>query len=275
MSLFAIPDTLSPSRVSSFQDCPLQFRFASIQGLPQPPGIHAVKGNVVHRALELLFAHDPERRDHDVAHQSLVDARSEYEPAYDFTGLQLTPTAAAAFWRDCSKLVDGYLQMEDPQTIRAAELELWVEAPLGPIRIRGYVDRLERLDDGQLMITDYKTGKAPRETDIDARMRQLEMYAYMIRDMRGELPAKMQLLYVKDGVRLVREPTEQAMRFVVTRTTALHAAIERACTTGSFPPRTSGLCNFCNFKPWCPAFGGDPERAADEAPIMYPRPAGS
>jgi putative RecB family exonuclease len=85
----------------------------------------------------------------------------------------------------------------------------------------------------------------------------------------------MQLLYVKDGVRLVREPTEQAMRFVVTRITALHAAIERACTTGGFPPRTSGLCNFCNFKPWCPAFGGDPDRAADEAPLRYPRPVGS
>jgi putative RecB family exonuclease len=275
MSTFAIPDTLSPSRVSSFQDCPLQFRFSSIQGLPQPPGIHAVKGNVVHRALELLLTHEPERRDHTLAHESLAVARSEYEPTYDFTGLDLSEKAAAAFWRDCTALVDGYLRMEDPQTIRQAELELWVEAPLGPISIRGFIDRLEQLEDGSLMITDYKTGKAPRETDVDARMRQLEMYAYMIRAMRGELPAKMQLLYVKDGVRLVREPTEQAMRFVVTRTTALHAAIERACTSGAFPPRTSGLCNFCNFKPWCPAFGGDPDRAADEAPLMYPRPADS
>lgn len=275
MSAFTVPDTLSPSRVSSFQDCPLQFRFSAIQGLPQPPGIHAVKGNVVHRALELLLSHDPERRDRELAHDSLTQARNEFAPTYDFTGLQLSDKAAETFWRDCSSLIDGYLRMEDPQTIRAAELELWVEAPLGPIRVRGYVDRLEQQDDGSLVITDYKTGKAPRETDIDARMRQLEMYAYMIRAMRGELPAKMQLLYVKDGVRLVREPTEQAMRFVVTRITALHAAIERACTTGGFPPRTSGLCNFCNFKPWCPAFGGDPDRAADEAPLRYPRPASS
>lgn len=272
MSEFTVPDTLSPSRVSSFQDCPLQFRFASIQGLPQPPGIHAVKGNVVHRALELLFGHDPQRRDREVAHASLATARAEFEPTYDFTGLQLSQKAAETFWRDCGSLVDGYMNMEDPRSITAAELELWVEAPLGPIRVRGYVDRLEQTEDGRLVITDYKTGKAPRESDVDARMRQLEMYAYMIRSMRGELPAKMQLLYVKDGVRLEREPTEQAMKFVVTRTTALHAAIERACTTGAFPPRTSGLCNFCNFKPWCPAFGGDPDRAAEEAPLRYPRP---
>jgi putative RecB family exonuclease len=273
MTAFEVPDTLSPSRVSSFQDCPLQFRFASIQGLPQPPGIHAVKGNVVHRALELLFTHGPADRTQEAAHASMTAARQEYEPTYDFTGLELSEKAAATFWRDCSSLVDGYMRMEDPKSVVAAELELWVEAPLGPIRIRGYVDRLEQTEDGRLVITDYKTGRAPRESDIDARMRQLEMYAFMIRAMRGELPARMQLLYVKDGVRLVREPTEQAMRFVVTRTTALHAAIERACTSGSFPPRTSGLCNFCNFKPWCPAFGGDPDRAADEAPLRYPRAA--
>ena len=188
MSAFTVPDTLSPSRVSSFQDCPLQFRFSAIQGLPQPPGIHAVKGNVVHRALELLLSHDPEHRDRELAHDSLTQARNEFAPTYDFTGLQLSDKAAETFWRDCSSLIDGYLRMEDPQTIRAAELELWVEAPLGPIRVRGYVDRLEQQDDGSLVITDYKTGKAPRETDIDARMRQLEMYAYMIRAMRGELP---------------------------------------------------------------------------------------
>jgi len=98
------------------------------------------------------------------------------------------------------------------------------------------------------------------------------MYAYMLREMRGELPTSLQLLYVKDGIRHTRTPTEQSMRFVHTRTTALFNAIEKSCATSFFPTKKSGLCNFCNFKSWCPEFGGDPSKAAVEAPLKYPRP---
>lgn len=267
---FAAPVTLSPSRVSSFQDCALQFRFASIQNLPQPPGIHAVKGNVVHRALELLMALQPDDRTEQAAHESMAEAQREYKPKYDFIGLNLTGAQSAMFWKECSDLIDSYLQMEDPRRINGIEIELWVEAPLNGFAIRGYIDRLERDALGNLVVTDYKTGKAPRANDIDNKMRQLEMYAYMIRAMRGELPATLQLLYIKEGVRLTRTPTEQSMKFVATRTSAMYKAIERACTTGEFPTRRSGLCNFCNFKKWCPEFGGDPTKAAIEAPLLHP-----
>ncbi len=268
-SQFPVPVTLSPSRVSSFQDCALQFRFASIQNLPQPPGIHAVKGNVVHRALELLLALEPEHRTEDAAHESMAEARREYEPMYDFTGLNLAPEQSDKFWKECAGLIDSYLRMEDPRSINGIEIELWVEAPLDGFAIRGYIDRLERDANGNLVVTDYKTGRAPRANDVDNKMRQLEMYAYMIRAMRGELPATLQLLYIKEGVRLTRSPTEQSMRFVATRTSAMYKAIERACTTGEFPTRKSGLCNFCNFKSWCPEFGGDPAKAAIEAPLVH------
>lgn len=275
MSQFEVPVTLSPSRASSFQDCPLRFRFASIESLPEPPGFHAVKGNVVHRALEILLRMSAPDRTRQSAREAMSVSRSEYEPKYDFVGLELDEVAARSFWSDCERLVDAYFDLEDPATLHDVELELWVEAPLGKFHVRGYVDRLERMPDGGLVITDYKTGKAPRESDVSNKMRQLEMYAYMVRALRGELPAKMRLMYLKDGVVLEQQPTEMSIKFLEKRTIALYEAIERACTTGNFPPRRSGLCNFCNFKPWCPEFGGQPELAAVEAPLKYPRPSTS
>jgi putative RecB family exonuclease len=270
---FAVPDSLSPSSTSTFQTCPLQFRFQNIQKLPQPPSAAAVKGNVVHRALELLFGLDAPSRTPQAAHQFLAQAKTEFEPTYDITGLNLSEAEAAKFWADCTVLVDKYLQMENPQTINNIDVELWVTAPLQGFLLRGFIDRVERDANGGIVISDYKTGKAPRANDVDNKMTQLHMYAYMLNEMRGEMPASIQLMYIKDGVRHTRTPTEQTMRFVVTRTNALYKAIEKACTTAKFPTNKSSLCFFCNFQRWCPEFGGNPDKAAEEAPVAYPRPA--
>ncbi len=273
MTVYPVPTTLSPSRITSYESCPLKFRFVNIEQLPEPPGIHAVKGNVVHRALELLFHLEPNERSRDAAHRFMATAREEYEPTYDITGLNLSESALRDFWSECSDLVDGYLAMEDPREVRDVEQEIYVTASLGEFSIRGYVDRVERHPDGSLIITDYKTGKSPNPNFPDSKMKQLEMYAYMLREMRGELASRLQLYYVKDGTKNVAVPSEQSMNFVKTRTTAMFKTISTACQKGSFPAKKSALCNFCAFKDWCPEFGGDPSKAAIEAPLKYPQPA--
>ena len=52
-----LPRTLSPSKVAAFTNCPLAFRFSQIEHRPEPPSPHAVKGTLVHAALEGLFWH--------------------------------------------------------------------------------------------------------------------------------------------------------------------------------------------------------------------------
>nr|MBA2283715.1 PD-(D/E)XK nuclease family protein [Acidimicrobiia bacterium] len=53
---YPVEPVLSPSRVSAFTECALAFRFAKLDGLPEVPSPHAVKGSLVHAALESLFA---------------------------------------------------------------------------------------------------------------------------------------------------------------------------------------------------------------------------
>ena len=52
-----LPRTLSPSKVVAFTNCPLAFRYSQIEHRPEPPSPHAVKGTLVHAALEGLFWH--------------------------------------------------------------------------------------------------------------------------------------------------------------------------------------------------------------------------
>jgi putative RecB family exonuclease len=265
--IFDVPSTLSPSRISSFENCPLQFRFANLQGLPQPPQVHLVRGNAVHRALELLFGDEPAARTPSRATATLVDARAEFMTDANYVGLRLGGADEDAFWAECARLVSNYFEMEDPSTVAGAELETWVEAPIGRVTVRGYIDRMERDGDGRLVISDYKTGRAPSPNFEDKAMTQLQVYAYLVREMRGEMPAALRLYYVRDKVRIDRVPSEQSLRHVERRTTGVHDAIARSCESGVFATKKGPLCNFCAFKTWCPEFGGDPARAADEAPL--------
>jgi putative RecB family exonuclease len=77
-------------------------------------------------------------------------------------------------------------------------------------------------------------------------------------------------MYLRSGETIEAIPSERSVRFLTTRTTAVWKAVERACQTGEFKPRPSALCATCTFQPWCPSFGGDPERAAIELAARRP-----
>jgi putative RecB family exonuclease len=138
---------------------------------------------------------------------------------------------------------------------------------MGEFTLRGIVDRLERGTDGSLIITDYKTGRSPRDSQTKDRMTQMMLYAWLCRAHFGESPASLRLMYVRDGRTIVAEPTEQQISFQEKRTQAIFKAITSSCTTGRFAPQKSALCNFCAYQPWCPEFGGNPDLAATEAPV--------
>ena len=267
--MFPVPNSLSPSRVESFLSCPMQFRFASIEKLPEPPAAHMTKGSLVHRALELLFTRQPAERTTDAALASLADAIAEYRVDPDFTDLQLGETEALQFFDECTELVHRYLRMENPAAVRDIGLELRLEAPVGDLTLRGIIDRLELDDAGSLVVTDYKTGRAPSAHYEQGKMTGVHFYSFLCHALFGQIPSKIRLMYLRSGEVIEATPSPQSVRFVTTRTQAVIKAVEKACTTGTFQPRVTTLCGSCNFKAWCPAFGGNPDLAAVEAPRSF------
>lgn len=268
MSTTAIP-SLSPSRVEAFTSCPLQFRFANIDRLPEPPSPHATKGSLVHRALELLFTRPNPERTPDAAHEALDRAIDEYRTDPEFVDLHLDDEAAAAFFADARQLVERYLAMEDPRQVRDIGLELRLEAPAGGLSLRGIIDRLELDDDGELVVTDYKTGRAPGMRQEQQRLSGVHFYSFLCEQVLGKRPSRIRLMYLRSGEVIEARPSDQSVRFITTRTTAVWKAVERALANDDFRPRTGALCNFCAFQRWCPSYGGDPALARVEAPQVY------
>ena len=159
-------------------------------------------------------------------------------------------------------LVDRYLELEDPDGVRAIGLELNLSTEIDGITVRGIIDRLDELDDGSLAVVDYKTGRAPRTEQSKSRLSGVQMYALMCEAELGRRPSVVRLLYLRDRIVISAAPTDQAMRGTRQRALGVWSAIERACKEDDFRPNPSSLCRFCAFQAYCPSFGGDPSLAA-------------
>ncbi|HEY3672888.1 MAG TPA: PD-(D/E)XK nuclease family protein [Acidimicrobiia bacterium] len=262
MSL-APPWSLSPSSVSSFKECPLAFRFSYLERLPEPPSVWTTKGTLVHRALELLLDRPADERSIDAGLADLAQARVELAPHPDFADLDLTEEEWAKFDSDSESLVHKYFELEDPRTITPIGLELKLEADLGRTRLRGIIDRLELDEHGEFVVTDYKTGSVPSEFWEAKSLAGVHMYALLCERMLGRRPARVQLYYLSKPEAIIAAPTEQSIRGVERRTSAMYDAISTACARDDFRAKPGRLCDFCTFKPYCPAHGGNPVDAAE------------
>jgi putative RecB family exonuclease len=256
---FPLPTSLSPSKVSSFKDCALAFRFSAIDRLPEPPSPWAAKGTLVHRALQLLFWEEPAGdRTLEAALDKLARARPEILGGDEYAGLGLNAEEEDAFMADAELLVRRYFELEDPNQVRVIGTELRLEAQVGSLTLRGIIDRLELDDDGELVITDYKTGKAPWAAQEQSRLGGVHFYAFLCEQVFGRRPARVQLLHLREPVAISTVPSAQSIRGLEVRAKAVWSAVELACQREDFRPKPSRLCDYCAFKEYCPSFGGDP-----------------
>lgn len=269
----APPRSLSPSKVAAFTDCALAFRFSAIDRLPEPPSPWATKGTLVHAALQQLHFQPADRRTIEAALGFLARAADEMRHDPEFVGLDLDPEAEARFFDEAEQLVRRYFELEDPQAVRPIGVELLMEAEIGGAYVRGIIDRLELDSDGELVVTDYKTGRAPTERHERGRLAGVHVYALLCEKLLGRRPARVQLLYLADPVAIVCTPTERDVRAAERRLAAVWTAVLRACATDNFRPQPSRLCDYCAFQAWCPAFGGDPEAGRQVAAELRARAA--
>jgi len=260
---FDPPRSLSPSKVTAFRDCALAFRFTAIERLPDPATVWTVKGTLVHSALEGLFWNHPRgQRSPEAATAELHAAWAGLQDDPDFLSLDLSPEGAEALLAEAEVLVANYFRLEDPDEVTPVGIELTLDAQLGGVRLRGILDRLDLTPEGDLVVVDYKTGRAPSDAYLQSKLTGVQTYALLCLEVLGRRPVQVRLLHLKEPTVITAEPTEQGLRGQRTKTLAVWTAIERACRDEDFRPKTGPLCRFCRFRDFCPAYGGDPALAA-------------
>ncbi len=265
------PTALSPSRAADFMHCPLLYRFRVVDRIPETPSPAALRGTVVHAVLERLFDLPASSRTLEAARGLLAPQWERIRSESDVDlGLLLDGEDGAAAWLEgAGALLERWFTLEDPTRLEPKERELYVETTLDDgLVLRGYVDRLDVNDDGDMRVVDYKTGRAPSEIFEIRALFQMKFYALVLWRLHGRVPSVLQLVYLGSGEVLRYSPEEADLLATERKLRALWAAIVRAAETGDWRPSPSRLCDWCDHHSRCPAKGGVapplPEDAAEQ-----------
>ena len=266
---FELLTSLSPSRAADFKVCPQLFKFRALDKLEEPKTIYQARGTTAHLALQNLFDLPAEKRTpdalSDLFREAWADARVE-----EFDGMFTSIEEERAWGIESLDLLANYFTLEDPRAIEPMDRELDMTEELGDLTIRGILDRIDETPSGELIITDYKSGKAPPERYAIPAFFALKIYALLIRHRTGRTPTELRLLYL-NGPTLYRIPvSDNQLDAMHRQLEALWSAINRAIERSNFPPRTSRLCDWCSFKDQCPAWALTTEAEAGLDQLAVP-----
>jgi len=285
----AVPATLSISRARDFGQCRLLYRYRAVDRIPARPGVEAVRGTVVHRALDLLFELPPAERTGQAAPALLDQAWADVTaadptvvfavlPTADFPDAradavpdaeQLTAAVARAqadvdavragvdhLLAQAAALLDSYFTLEDPTRLQPQRREESVSVTLDSgLVLRGQIDRIEVAADGRTRVVDYKTGRPPGSGFESTALLQMHTYALILWRLSGRIPDLVRLLYLGDPMVLDDRPTAARLAIVEQRLDSVWQAIRGAAEAGQWPATRSRLCQWCAYRAACPEWG--------------------
>lgn len=240
---------VTPNRLATWGDCPRRYRMTYLDRPSPPRGgawAHSTLGAVVHLALRALFDLAPAERTPDRA-ATLVDRHWTSEGFRD--------AEQAARYRERARAWLAGYELPDDEPVA---LEKWVSVATERIVAGGRVDRIDRRDQ-ELVVVDYKTGRAPTVEDA-RRSRALALYAVATARTLRRTCRRVELHHVPSGEVAAWTHDEASLREHVgaaERTAVEFAAASDALAAGGdpealFPPRPAGRCATCDVRRNCP-----------------------
>ena len=247
-------ENISPSRAAQFKLCPQQFKFANIDKIEQPATDATAKGTTIHEALEKLYDFPKEERTLDNLVSLFREEWTKTRTDEEYSHLFKTIEEEREWGLDALDLLFNYFNLEDPTEIEPIGREKYLEDNIEDMRMRGILDRMDRNENGDLVIVDYKSGKAPAERYKESRFFALKIYALLIYQELGEMPKELKLIYLRNSKIHTIPFDEEVLEDIRNEILNIWEDIKVAFKTNQFPTQTNPLCDWCSFKSICPAF---------------------
>jgi RecB family exonuclease len=234
---------LSASTLQRYEVCPLQFKLEREWRIPGEVPAAMQYGGAMHRVLRAYF--DSVRFERRMSEEHVLDMfRSELKEAkiqdryqhdlYEQQGIdQLKAFVASCENAPC------------PDVLHTEE---FFEIKVGESTVVGRIDRIDKLPDGRVVITDYKTGKAQSQEDADKSL-QLSVYALAAREKWGYQAESLVLYNLGENTSAFTTRADSALQGAKLKIEEVAAKVAE----GKFDPKTGFHCRFCAYQTLCPA----------------------
>ncbi|NPV59017.1 MAG: PD-(D/E)XK nuclease family protein [Actinobacteria bacterium] len=240
---------LSYTAISSYERCPLAYRYRYVDGIEEEPSPHLSFGRSLHAALEWLY-----RRDVPVP-PSLEELQEHLLSCWSREGFE-DEEQEESFLEHAREVLTCYYHANVADFRLPVALEERFELNMGGYILSGVIDRVDRHPDGKYEIIDYKTNRRLPELSRLREDLQLPIYQLACGEVWGITPSKLTFYYLVPNQRFSTRPLdEEGLARVRERIDGVAELISH----GEFEPTPNRLCDWCSYRDICPAF----DRAED------------
>ncbi len=247
--------TYSHSRLSTFEQCRLKYKFQYIDNIevPIPDTIETFVGSRVHETLEKLYK-DLQYEKMNSKDELILFFEMRWEEDWSDKVLINDDYTVENHKARGRRFISDYYDHYKPfNHLRTLGLETQDRMELGngnQFHIR--IDRLACDKEGTYYVMDYKTNKALKaqgELDCD---RQLAMYSMWVKKRFNDCKqVKLVWFFLAHDKEMVSERSEEQLASLKAQVESLITEIEKCV---EWPTNVTSLCDWCKFQSICPAW---------------------
>jgi CRISPR/Cas system-associated exonuclease Cas4 (RecB family) len=186
------------------------------------------------------------------------------ESKHDSLKRPWTPEDEKAYFEEGVRMLKRFYEKNAPWNFTIVDLESRFEVALTDEKtgethiLAGTIDRIDKHPDDTYEIIDYKTSKRmPSQDSLDQNL-QLSLYSLGLQKRWPHLSAKdikLSLYFLKHEEKLSTKATKDTTEKTKAHILSTIAEIQdRLKNNKEFEPMPSPLCDWCGFKPFCPAW---------------------
>jgi DNA helicase II / ATP-dependent DNA helicase PcrA len=192
---------VSVTMLNNFFSCPWKWYFRNFLKLPENKSTSLALGSVVHTLIEFILKSNQKPDQKQL--EDKIDFELNKEGIVDIKELKTLS-------KDAMSAVNNWIEIYYPNLSkeRVSERSVSFRDPIFPhLSMYGKIDLTERYPNGDVSVTDFKTGKVKTTNEIEKEtsngqlsdyMRQLVMYSYLIKGAeKGTAVTSSRLLFVE------------------------------------------------------------------------------
>ncbi|MCL4415687.1 MAG: PD-(D/E)XK nuclease family protein [Actinobacteria bacterium] len=238
---------LSYSQIQTFEICPLHYKLKYILKLPTPPTSAQSFGTTIHAVLRDL--HQIDLRGEKINLAKIFDLleKNWVNIGYDSKSHQEKALESA------KNIITTYFENEYKKRLSPIALELPFTFNLKGIKVGGRIDRIDKINENNIEIIDYKTGNNIRTEKELSNDFQLSIYALAAREIQDKIfnkkpeNIKLSLYYLESGQKISTFRTNDQLEEAKIR--ILKAA--ETISASDFSCSENIFCKSCEYKMLC------------------------